>query len=405
VKRHPRRRAFSLLMLVLAGTLLLSGCTSVVLPESWAGLTIDAELADGRYTDARYLYVTYRNTVFRVDTQKSPEGRPNERLVDWAAAFPNNGQGFAAPTLGQIGDKPVVYAASYSNTLYAFSPAAVNRVAPLPEFAASPTATRLIASPLLHENVLYQGLGDHGVNAYEASTGRLLGSSGKTEKAIWAKPLLDLDSQTLYVAAIDHYIYAYDLATLKEKWKIALDGSIVATPLLVDGRLYVGTFARQLVSIDVRGNQPRIETVYTTEGWVWAAPTLYNGLLYFGDMAGFVYALDLNLTAKWKVANPAELGGVRGQVAVVDDKVIAPFEKNFLQAFNTENGALLWKSSPPAGDRILGDVKVIDQWALVTTQREDEIVVAYNINDGVRVWWVRKPNNDDLTRLAQTIPQ
>ena len=138
-----------------------------------------------------------------------------------------------------------------------------------------------------------------------------------------------------------------------------------------------------------------------TDGWVWATPSFSDGNLYFGDMKGNVYSVNAEtFELNWKVRNEQNPGAVRGRVAVVDGKVIAAFESKYLQAFDEQSGVTLWTSSPASEDRILGDVIVIDNAAITTTLSVNQLVVAYDIGTGGRLWSVREPNQDDFNRLT-----
>lgn len=408
----PRRTPFGavVLLLVLA---VLTGCTPLILPESWPGLTVQGTQTDGRY-DARYLYVAYRNTVFRIDIRRDATGRglaegqrATDRLVDWAANAPNNAQMFAAPTLAEDG---TVYVGSYNHSVYAFSPTAGVRNQALANWSAPPGADKIIASGVIYRDRLYLGQGDRGIRAYDAKNGGIVASFVEPKFGTWGAPIIDEATQTLYFGSMDQYLYALDVETLSLRWRVNLKGAIAATPLLHDGVLYVGTLNREMVAVDTRGNsaqppqdqQDRILRRFRTEGWVWSTPVYRQGTLYFGDLRGFVYALDAEtLTQKWRANDPERPGGIRGQVAVVDDKVIAASESKYLRAYRIDDGAAIWTSSPATDDRILGDVVVIGNDAIVTTLSEANLVVAFDVASGGRNWSVKKPSPEDVQRLIQ----
>lgn len=392
------RRPGVLAMLVLGAAVFLAGCTPVVLPESWPGLSADGALGpDGRYTDARYVYVAYRNTIFRVDTQTAPQGRATERLIDWAARAPNNGQMFAAPALGADGH---VYIGTYSHMVHAFSPdAAPDPTVPLASFNVPASNDRIIADALVVDGEVVIGQGDKGVRVLDAQTGAQKAAFEETKFGVWAAPALDAEQNVLYVPSMDHHVYALDGDTLDLLWKVDVGGVVASTPLLHEGMLYVGTFSNELVAIDVAGQA--IAREFPTDGWVWATPRLSGGNLYFGDMKGNVYSINAEtFDQNWKVRNEQNPGAVRGRVAVVDGKVIAAFESKYLQAFDEQSGVTLWTSSPASEDRILGDVIVIDNMAITTTLSVNQLVVAYDIGTGGRLWSAREPNQDDFNRLT-----
>lgn len=394
---HLRRPGY-LALLVLVAAVLLAGCTPVVLPESWPGMSADGTLTpDGTYTDARYVYVAYRNVIFRVDTQTAPEGRATERLVDWAARAPNNAQMFAAPSLGADGR---VYVGDYSRVLLAFSPSATpDPTVPLTTFAAPTANDRIIADALVLGDRVLVGQGDKGIRAYNAQSGAQEDSFDQTANGVWAAPAFDAAQNVLYVPSMDHHIYALDADTLDMLWKVDVGGVVASTPLLHDGVLYVGTFSNQLVGIDVATQA--VARQFATDGWVWSTPSVSNGNLFFGDMKGFVYSINAETFAQnWKVRNEQNPGAVRGRVAVTGGKVVAAFESKYLQAFDESSGVTLWTSSPATEDRILGDVIIIGDAAITTTLSVNQMVIAFDTGTGGRLWSVREPNQDDFNRLT-----
>lgn len=394
---HSRRPGV-VAVLVLVAAVFLAGCTPVVLPESWPGMTVDSTPApDGTTSDARYIYVAYRNNLFRVDTQTAPPGRATERLIDWAARAPNNAQMFAAPALGADGR---VYVGDYNRTIHAYSPSATpDPTVAISTFAAPPANDRIIADALVVDGKVYVGQGDKGIRVYDAQTGAQQAAFEDTSYGVWAAPVYDADQSALYVPSMDHHVYALDADTLDMIWKVDVGGVVASTPLLHEGMLYVGTFSNELVAIDVATRA--IAGEFTTEGWVWATPSFANGNLFFGDMKGFVYSINAEtFTQNWKVNNAQNPGAVRGRVAVVDGKVIAAFESKYLQAFDESSGVTLWTSSPATEDRILGDVIVIGDAAITTTLSVNQLLVAYDVNTGGRLWSVKEPTQDDFNRLT-----
>lgn len=412
LSRAPFRAALLLVSLVL-----LTSCTALVLPESWAGLTVDGTLQDGRYVDARYLYVAYRDVVFRIDLTRDAAGRiiePNQRatdrFVDWAARSENNGQMFAAPALEKREDGVRVYVGSYNHAVYAFAPDSGVRNVPLANWRAPVGTEKVIGEALVHGDRVYVGQGDKGIKAFSTVTGALVASFDGTDFGVWSAPVLDEERNALYFGSMDRHVYALKADTLELLWRVDVGGAVAASPLLHDGVLYFGTLTSELIAVDTRmesrlpitNQSDRILRRYKTEGWIWSTPTLVNGTLYFGDLRGYVHAVDAQtFNPRWKATDPERRGGIRGKVAVVDGRVIAGSESKYLRAYNAESGALIWTSSPAEAERILGDVVVVGEMVITTTKSEERLVVAYDLLSGGRLWSVRKPSQDDVNRLAQ----
>lgn len=409
----PRRKPFGAVVLLFA-LVLLTGCTPQILPESWPGLTVQGPLTeDGRY-DARYIYVAYRNTIFRIDLKRDATNRElaenqraTDRLVDWAAHAPNNAQMFAAPTLATDG---TLYVGSYNHSVYAFSPTAPVRNQPLSNWSATPGVDRIIASGVIYQDRLLLGQGDRGIKAYDIRNGSVVATFADAKFGTWGAPIIDEERKTLYFGSMDQYLYALDLDTLALQWRVNVNGAVAATPLLHEGIMYVPTINREMIMVDVSlesakpplDQSDRIVRRFATEGWVWATPVLRDKVLYFGDLKGYVYALDAEtLTQLWRANDPERPGGIRGKVAVVGDKVIAASESKYVRAYSTFDGLAQWTSSPAADERILGDVVAIGGDVIVTTMSEANLVVAFDLASGGRNWSVKIPSPEDVQRLVQ----
>jgi outer membrane protein assembly factor BamB len=400
------RRTFSRAVgatLLFIGLLVLSGCSALVLPEGWAGLTADGTLVDGRYQDARYVYVAYRNVIFRIDTTKSPDTKPEERIVDWAAVAPNNGTMFAAPALGPDGK---LYVGSYNHTVYAFSPQARPPDQPIAGFQVTPGADKVIADAAVNNGRVYVGQGDKGIVELDPETGAVIARYTDTRYGIWSAPAFDNEKGELYVGSLDQRLYALRTDDLSYIWELELGGAIGATPLLYNGVLYVGTFGNELVAVDPSSNPPKVINRFKTRGWVWSTPVAHDGALYFGDLKGYVYALDIEtFQLRWEATDTEHPGGIRGKVAVVDGKVIAGSESKYLRAYDEKTGSVHWTSGTPATDRILSDLIVIGPDVIFTTLNENTLVVAHNIERGFRSWYVAKPSNELIAQLATQAPR
>src|SRR5690606_25576291 len=115
------------------------------------------------------------------------------------------------------------------------------------------------------------------------------------------------------------HLYAVDAETGAQIWTADLDGAIASTPLLVDNRLFVGTFGRQIMEVSLDGT---IVNEYDTDNWVWGTPVYDNGIIYAADLSGSVYALSIEdgLTEVWKTR--VSENGIRPSPLLVGDYLI-----------------------------------------------------------------------------------
>jgi outer membrane protein assembly factor BamB len=110
----------------------------------------------------------------------------------------------------------------------------------------------------------------------------------------------------VYLASLDHCVYALDAATGQELWAFRADNEVMSEPLVVDGRVFFGSGDKVIVTRGgetIRGQGP--SAVYALDAatgrLLWRFPTrgevmptlLYaDGALYAADGSGTFYALD-----------------------------------------------------------------------------------------------------------------
>jgi outer membrane protein assembly factor BamB len=312
-----------------------------------------------------------------------------------------------------IGPDHTLYDGAFDHKVYAFPQTSQPIPVALAPNSATPPTDRFIAGGLVDNGVLYIGMGDKGVKAYNTADGSEKWTFTDTAYGVWSTPLMQ--DGTLYFGSLDHFLYALDPATGKLKWKLDLGGAIGGTPLYDNGTLYVGTFNNELLTISVENHS--IAKRFATKGWVWGTPVLKDGVLYFGDLSGTVYALDeKTLAQKWAQNYPNYPGGVRGSPAVVDVKdstgqatrvVIVGSESKYLMSFKASDGSPYWSagvSAVSANDQILSDPIVIGDNIIVTTLNDNQVVVAYNIQTGKQSWSVDLNAENTRLQTATSIP-
>jgi outer membrane protein assembly factor BamB len=374
-----------LLAAALVVAVILTSCAPIP-GEGWANLTVNGP----------FVYVAYQEYIFRVDT--SFGGIP---LLDWVAKAPGNAFMYASPAISANGN---VYIGAYNKEMYAFSPFAVPREQNIASWDPPTANDKYNANALVSDElgVVFVGHSDKGVLAYDLSTGAEKAKFTDTRFGVWATPVLDLESGTLYVGSLDHHIYALDAATLELEWKTDLGGAIYGAPLLADGTLYAGTFDGQLVSLDASTGE--VKARLETDGGVWATPVLENDLLYFGDLKGTLYAVNAaDLTVAYRVVDDQNYGAIRGKVALVTNAseeriLLVGSENKSLRAYLASD--LTYKWGQQTEDRILSDLFIIGEDVVFTTMSNNQLLTGYNYNTANRSWNIAKPTEDDLKRTA-----
>jgi len=160
----------------------------------------------------------------------------------------------------------------------------------------------------------------------------------KADEAIWAAPLIDEANSRMYVASMDHHLYAVDLEREEQVWAFKAGGALVGTPALSDGMLYFGALNSRLYAVDaVTGEQA---WQFDTEGWVWGGPLVHEGTVYFGDMDGYVYALNAgDGSERWTFE---ATDGVRTTPVLADGVLFFGTRGGGVYALNADGGTQKW---------------------------------------------------------------
>jgi outer membrane protein assembly factor BamB len=256
-----KTRFLLLSSVVVLGGLLLSACGGQVVATGAPGLTVNGDrvyLASGSY-------------VYSIDLATGQEATTTD---DEGKAVPlrfplqgrNNSFG-SAPAL--VSEDQMVIGNAFSNDrkhlFFSFDPQNMqNSGAGWPYEGARDL---WMGSPLVLDGTIYAPNSDGTLYAFDAE-GNPQGTFG-TGESIWAQPVTD--GSTLYVASLDHNVYALDPGNLSQAlWQTELDASIVSAVTLRDGGIYVGTINNSLYALDAASGE--IQWHVTLDGGIWGTP-------------------------------------------------------------------------------------------------------------------------------------
>jgi len=379
-----------LLFLSLIFTLWLTACGAQTPSSSWPGLAADDQRA----------YLAFNQQVYAIDLET---GKPA-----WANPFPatigsNTDHFFADPGLGSemliVGSEGPT--SSHSGVLYGLDPAtgqqkwclafdskgAERQKCPLAEGGtqaglfgiAPPSDNRIIAGVTVDNGVAYVGLTNGAMYAVEATSGQVQWHFVTDIHALWATPVVSTD--LVFVASLDHKLYARHRDTGEEAWTEDLGSSIAGTPALAGDLLYVGTFAGKLHALDTRTGQEK--WVAQAENWVWGGPVVAEGAVYFTDIDGNVFAVDAQSgTQKWKV----KPGDVLRAAPLVHAGVLYVGDKSGkLFALNANDGTSKWPAPIEIGGQLLGNPVLAGDNILITSYQGANLLSAYS-PEGLLKW-------------------
>jgi outer membrane protein assembly factor BamB len=270
----------ALLIIVIAASF--AGCTSNVgSSSSWPGFAVGDNLA----------VISYGYQLYALNTQ-------NGSKVWVFPAEKDSKVIFYAPV--EFTDSTVI-AGDYNHSLYT-----VNISNGSLKWQFDDAGSRYVASAFYKDGLTYAPNADK--KLYALDENGTLQWIFETEGPNWSKPTAD--DQYLYLASMDHHVYAINLtyttsdlvagedgvknSVSEPVWKTDLETAIVSDPLLVDGALYVGTIDGKMFKLDaITGDILWTYAGETKINSIWTKPAILDNVLFFATEDGNIYALDI----------------------------------------------------------------------------------------------------------------
>ena len=239
---------------------------------------------------------------------------------------------YAAPALTQDGQ---VILSGYDHKVYSLDPASGAE-----KWVFSEGTNRYIASPLAYETGIYAPSSDNFLYALDLSG--ISRWKFETDHVQWSTPATD--GKNLFLPSMNHHIHALEIETGNLVWESEdLGGSIAGSLALgPDGVMYAGTIGSELLAIDMQNGQ--VKWRMPADGWVWSGPVLDGDRLYFGDMAGSVYAVNArDGSVIWKIQpDTGENRAITGKPLVMGDALYFGAASGTLYSVNTSDGSPRW---------------------------------------------------------------
>jgi outer membrane protein assembly factor BamB len=351
--------------------------------DSWAGISASP--------DSDIVYVSYNDQIVALN--------PTSGATLWSYKDDSKVKFYAVPVVSD----GVVYVGDYQGNLHAigsdgqqlwvYKPERKKLVGPL-----SPTPTdRIIGGVAVDSDKVFFGLGSRNVVAVSRTNAEKVWTF-ETKHGVWATPLyiqanpeVENSQATVYVVSLDHHLYALDAETGHQLWEKDLGGAAPGKLVYDEGRnrVYVGTFASELLAIDLATHD--IVARYETEDWVWGSPAFADDVLYFGDLGGQLYAVrvtDTGFDPVWKKGVSKE--AIRATPLLTDGLVIVGSKDKHVYAVKKEDGSPVWDTKTKGevltelvlvpGDEDPSDVVVVG------TTDADRLIMAYQVDTGDEAW-------------------
>jgi outer membrane protein assembly factor BamB len=184
---------------------------------------------------------------------------------------------------------------------------------------------RWVAAPLVLDGYVYAPGGDGVLYLLDMQGNKL--KTLDTGAPLWSQPVTD--GTYVYLAGLNHHLYALQPQTLNIVWEKDLGGALVGSPVLSpDGTLYIGSFASKVTAVEAASGKTLWEK--KTDGPIWSGVALNAGLVYAADLTGKIYAFD------------AQSGEQRWNPIQPDGPILgAPLPWKDLMIFTSETGAVV----------------------------------------------------------------
>jgi outer membrane protein assembly factor BamB len=233
----------------------------------------------------------------------------------WSPALVGQPLGWAAPAVDAAGN---TWICAYDGGLIK-----VDAEGKLPAPRYFHARPRFDSTGIVHEGAFYVGSEDGYLFAIDlrGPRGRSLWDhtveQGHTGWFVNTALALGAD-KTLVVAAGDEHLYGFTLNG-RTLWRAKMPGAMPGSPVVdAQGHVYVGVSLAErgqsprglLVAVD--GNSHKVRWEYPAAGPVESTPVIGDdGLLYFGDNAGTIHALDFRGQLQWtaRVEAPVRSAG------------------------------------------------------------------------------------------------
>jgi len=255
------------------------------------------------------------------------------------------------------------------------------------------------STPAIEGEEIYFGSADGNLYSINKNTGEK-NWNFKTNGSVVSSPALV--KNLVIFSSRDKNIYAVEKLTGKLVWKYGMGEDIklpwgfdnfVSSPLVVNDEIYIGSGDGNLYKLSYGG---KLIWKYKTEFRIRTTPAYNNGVVFFGDTDGTIYALEANTgKLKWsydtqgKNLNPDEFGTDRKAImsspAIADGKITFGARDGFLYTLEEETGKFLWYYEYPNISWVIGSPAVENNRVYAGTS-DGRFFHCLDLTTGKEIW-------------------
>ena len=342
-------------LLLIIGALLLSSCSANPVANNWAGLAADGEQA----------YISTGTHVYAVDTSNGREVWRYPAEADSKLLF------YATPVLTDDG-QVLIGSAGNTHSFVSIDPKTGK------DNWAEPFAGakgQWIASPLVLNEKIYAPNTDGFVYILDMD-GNEVEDPIEIGGALWSTPTTD--GEMIYLTSLDHHFHVINPADHSLSEPVNIGGAAPGSPVVGTDGVYIGSFASSIEYIQFNG---KAETLANAGDWIWGTPALEGETLYYADLGGTIYSLDIaNGKQNWDGLQPD--GPIVASPLVVGDRIYVVTEDGTFLALD-HDGKIVWEKEP--GGKIYTTPVLSSDLILVAPYQTEFVLAGYD-SDGKQAW-------------------
>lgn len=351
-----KMKKITLVILLALAALFLSACSSQsTVVNTWPGLAADGERA----------YLSGGSFVYAVDVNTGAEV--------WR--FPAEANGdyifYANPVLTADGQL-LIGSEGKSHAFLSINPETGQENWSEPFTGAK---GKWVAAPLVFNETVYAPNTDGFLYILDLN-GRQAADPIELGGSLWSAPVTD--GTLIYIASLDHHLHIINPATGDSIEPVNLGGAIPGSPAVTDGGVFVGSFTSKIEFVNSSGNH---EVLATASNWIWGTPALDGETLYYADLSGNVYSLDLASDSQnWGVIQPD--GPVAASPLVAGEQIYIATEEGTFFALDRD-GKIIWEKE--TGGKIYTTPALSNELILVAPYQAEFALAAYDA-EGKQAW-------------------
>lgn len=295
--------------------------------RKWHFLSDDVIITTPAYSDSRIFVGTNAGEVIALDDVLGD--------IIWKTTISSNKRDIIAPTTISVSQNEV-YIGNSSGTLFAL---AADTGAILWEYKTNKPIT---SAPSVLDGIVYFGSGNGQFYALDQRDGTLLWNF-KTEileqlsVSLNSLSLASFDTDRVYFSDSEG-VYALRMSTGEKVWKKTTKQNAL-TPIVHDGVVYFGSLNGFVYAVNAKSGEVfwerKIREVPTT------ALAYKNGMLYFGTELGKLHAINAKTGAlNWNFDTTSRIDV---DPIIVGDTLYFYSREGFVYGLNIETGELVWK--------------------------------------------------------------